>query len=110
MPWFRRGLVAIAVCAGALVYAVLSWSAFPRNLVGVGILVLIGAPLALAGEALAELAPGGKARSPIVRVVASIGLGLLLLTVWWVLISDTGHVRNIFMQASDAPNIVGSIL
>ena len=60
MPWFRRGLVAIAVCTGSLVYAVVSWSAFPRNLVGVGVLVLVGAPLALAGEVLADLALGGK--------------------------------------------------
>jgi hypothetical protein len=94
MRWFRRSLVAIAVCAGALVYAVILWSAFPRNLVGVGILVLVGAPLALAGEALADLALGGKARRPVVRVVALIGLGLLLLTVWWVLVSDIGHVRQ----------------
>jgi hypothetical protein len=76
------------------VYAVFSWGAFPRNLVGVGILILVGAPLALAGEALADLALGGKARRPIVRAVALIGLALLLLTVWWVLISDVGHVRQ----------------
>src|ERR1700738_4852616 len=94
MPWFRRSLVAIAVCTGALVYAVVSWSAFPRNLVGVGVLVLVGAPLALAGEGLADLGLGEKARRPIVRAVALIGLGLLLLTVWWVLVSNAGDVRK----------------
>ena len=94
MSWLRRSLIVFGVCAGALVYAMFSWSAFPRNFIGVGLLILIGAPLALAGEALAEVAFYGKTQRSMVRVAALIGLALLLGSVWWILVSDTVHVRQ----------------
>ena len=94
MSWLRRSLILFGVCAGALVYAIFSWGVFPRNLIGVGLLILVGAPLALAGEALAEVAFYRKTHRPMVRVAALIGLALLLGSAWWILSSDLVHMRQ----------------
>jgi|ERR1700734_3856286 hypothetical protein len=98
MSWLRRGFVAATICAASLVYAAVTWSVFPRSLTGIILLVLIGAPLALAGEVLADIALHGPAQRPIARAAAAVGIGLLLLFVWWVVLSDTSHLRQ-YLQA-----------
>jgi len=73
--------IAVLLIAVTLVATALPLSVFPRTLVGVVVLVVVGIPLVVVGEALAELVQATRAWY--VRAGGFASLLALLGSLWW---------------------------
>ena len=92
----RVGTAALVLAVGLFVSA-FTLSAFPRTVTGVVVLLGVGFPICLIGEALGELAVSDRPRTWYVRAGGLFGLVALLAVLWWWCTTHASFVHRHFL-------------